>query len=73
MTDILSPPNLKPFDLRIGDIILAEDKILDGKHKFVVTHISKYIFEGKRLDGGYVRGFRKDDYRRGEIVRAEQC
>jgi len=60
---------MKRFDLKVGDIIKAKDFILDDKTKFEVTYISKWIFEGKRLDLGFVRGFQKIDYQRGVIKR----
>lgn len=56
------------FDLKVGDIIWAEDTVSGGKHKWKVTFISLKVFEAERLDGKVgTRGFRKLDYMLGFI------
>lgn len=55
---------LKPFDLKPGDIITAFDNVLDNTAKFKVIAIYPHIFSAERLDNGLVRQFQKKDYQR---------
>lgn len=54
-------PKYQEFDLKVGDIIKAEDNNKDDKrlYKFRVTKIYTHFFEAERLDTGVIRSFTK--------------
>ncbi len=76
----LPPPNLKPFDLQVGDKVVYRGKV-DKRNNirfslfddptynvWRITDISNHVFVCENRYG--IRtAFRKDEYRIGEVVR----
>lgn len=68
--------NLKFFDLKVGDIVLAKDYDRDKekvKSRYKVTGIYTYIFTATKLNKSHrTVGFCKADYQMGAVKRVER-
>lgn len=60
-----------PFDLKIGDEIIAFDTILNKFSVFIVEYISEHTFTARDKEIPVSRGFQKFDYMHRKILRRE--
>lgn len=69
--------NMKPdiSNLKIGDIVTAPDKILDGeknkRHLYKIVKFYSHFFIAERLDRHFVRSFVNADYITGLVKLAD--
>ena len=60
---------LRPFDLKVGDIIQGFDPNFNVQMNFKVVHISEYVMTVESLSHKYKTSFQKKDYQLGFVRR----